>query len=381
MEINMSKKIIYIFNNRLPTEKAHGRAITRQCFEFAKAGAEVELWYPRATNKIKQDLFNYYELDKIFKIKKIFSISLPHLIFSPGIIYRFRYFFFLITLFFAKKDKVAIYYTRHAHVVWLLSKQNCQVILEDHNWYPKNKIYKNIKLVKKADKIVVTTKLIKEQFVKYNFEPSRILVAPNGVDIDSFNPPFSIQQARKKLGLNQNKFIVLYSGHLYPHKGVYTLAKSAFQLDQTFEFVFIGGTDRDILKFKNFCQNKDNIKIIGRVNPSNIPLYLKSADILVIPNSAHHKLESSYSSPLKLAEYLAAGKPIIASSVPALKDVLSHKQAEFFEPDNASDLAKKIKKLYQDKNRRQGLSHSAKQKSQQFSWQNRTQKIINFIFQ
>ena len=63
-------KILYIANARMPTEKAHGIQIMKTCEAFAELGHEVELILPWRFNPIKEDIFEYYNVKKNFKIKK-----------------------------------------------------------------------------------------------------------------------------------------------------------------------------------------------------------------------------------------------------------------------------------------------------------------------
>ena len=71
--------------------------------------------------------------------------------------------------------------------------------------------------------------------------------------------------------------------------------------------------------------------------------YLEIADVLVLPNSAKDKM-SLYTSPIKMFEYMASHRPIVASNISSITEILSNKNSLLFEPDNAKDLAEKIQK-------------------------------------
>jgi glycosyltransferase involved in cell wall biosynthesis len=72
--------------------------------------------------------------------------------------------------------------------------------------------------------------------------------------------------------------------------------------------------------------------------------YLAIADILVLSNSVKYEESSSYTSPMKALEYVASGKPIVASDVPALREVFHDHPVTFFTADDASSLAEAVMK-------------------------------------
>ena len=69
------KKIIYVANIRLPTEKAHGVQIMKMCEALARAGAIVELVVPNRHTHIGGDPFTYYEVEENFIITKLWVIA------------------------------------------------------------------------------------------------------------------------------------------------------------------------------------------------------------------------------------------------------------------------------------------------------------------
>ena len=375
-------KIVVIFNNRLPTERAHGFQIVKMCEELASAGKSVELVIPKSKNKIKENIFSYYGVKNNFKVKELWALNL----FFGDITYRVRYFTFLISLFFYKISDSTVYLTRNPEVVFLISIRKGKIIFENHNWYEtEKKIKKNLALVKNAFGFITTSEIIKKEFVNKGVNADKIIIAPNGVDLNKFNISLSKNEARSRFHLPLDKKLIIYSGHLYEKKGVYTIAESVKYLSDDCRIVFIGGLPDDIKKMKRLFGKDANsttqngqrkIIFVGQKDRSKIPLYLKSADVLVIGNSAKYLSESTYTSPLKLFEYLAVGNPIVASDVPAIREFVTENEVVFFEPDNPESLAKAIKFAEDNK---ENLSQNAKQLSQNFSWQKRARKIIEFL--
>ncbi len=367
-------KIVIIFNNRLPTERAHGFQIVKMCEELASAGKNVELVIPKSRNKIEKSIFSYYGVKNNFSVKELWALN----IFLGDITYRVRYLTFLISLLFFKLSDRTIYLTRNPEVVALISARGGKAIFENHNWYDtQEKIKKNLALVRKAYGFITTSEIIKKEFVDRGFDAQKILVAPNGVDLEKFDVSLSKTEVRNKLRLPQDKKLIVYSGHLYEKKGVYTIAESLKYLPDDYSVVFVGGLPKDIENMKKtFGGEQGRIIFVGHKDRSEIPLYLKSADVLVIGNSAKYPSESTYTSPLKLFEYLAVGNPVVASDVPAIREFVGEKEVVFFKPDDARSLADAV---VETESRKEELSENAKKISKNFSWEKRSEKIINFI--
>nr|NQU92158.1 hypothetical protein [Bacteroidota bacterium] len=70
-------KLTYIFNGRLPTEKAHGLQIVKSCEAFAREGIETKLVIAHRHNLIKENIFDYYGVEPLFDLKNVWGFSLP----------------------------------------------------------------------------------------------------------------------------------------------------------------------------------------------------------------------------------------------------------------------------------------------------------------
>ena len=360
-----------IFNNRLPTERAHGLQIVKMCSAFAEAGIDVELIIPDIYNPIKESIFAHYQVKNNFSVSKKWCLSWKGN-------YRLKYLTFIISLLFSGISKDRFVFTRHPEIVFLFSRLGYKVIFELHNWRAERQA-RNIFLLKKVFLIIATTEIIRQEFIKSGFAPERIVVAPNGVELEDLNLKFNKDEILAKLGLPAGRIIILYAGHLYRQKGIYTIVEAAKSLPDKYHFVFIGGLPFDVEKLKQAAAENRNVEIRGPKKYTEVPYYLKAADMLIIANSGADETEKKYTSPLKLFEYLAAGKVIIASRVPAIEEFLNEKVAVFFEPDNAQSLIKAIEEIDREPEKQNILINNSLELVKNYTWQSRIQKIINFI--
>ncbi|MCD6283897.1 glycosyltransferase family 4 protein [bacterium] len=387
------KKIIYIANARMPTEKAHGIQIMKMCEAFSQQGIKTELVVPWRFNKIKENSFDYYQIKRIFKIKKLPSLDLIPLG-LPKIGFWIQGFSFALSVFFYLLfKKTDIIYSRDPFSLLLLSFLNKNLVYEAHTFPSHFFWYKYF--FKKIKGLITITEKLKEEFIRYGMSSEKILVAPDGVDLTEFQVSESKEGCRRKLNLPINKKIVLYTGHLYQWKGAQILAKAVKFLGEDILVIFVGGTKNDISRFKvENCKFK-NILVIGQKPHSEIPFWLKAADILVLPNSGTEKISKYWTSPLKLFEYMASQKPIVASDLPSIREILypplipTFKEggnnrggignAILVEPDNPKALAEGIEFVLKNPDLSAKISEQAYKDVKKYTWKKRAEKILNFL--
>lgn len=369
-------KIIYIANLRLPTEKAHGIQVMKMCESFAQQGNELELVIPRRINPIKDDPFNYYGVARVFKIRKIPCLDLIPLdkyLGHLGLwVESVSFNLFTIPYIFLKKSDII--YTRDKFFLFLsLLLKN--LIFENHT-FPRRYFLYHL-FFKKLMGIVVITQKLKDLLIEQGISPEKVLVAPDGVDLEEFDIKETKEQCRQRLNLPQNKKIILYTGHLYQWKGAQTLAEASSYLPEDADIYFVGGTAQDIKEFET-QNSKLKIKIIGHRPHAEIPYWLKAADVLVLPNSGKEDISKFWTSPIKMFEYMASGKPIISSDLPSIREILDEKNAVLVEPDNSGALASSIEKVLQSPDLSGRISAQALRDVQKYSWSNRAKNILWF---
>ena len=387
-------KLIYIANARIPTEKAHGIQIMQMCEAFTNAGNEVELVLPQRLNYIKGDPFEYYGVERNFKIKKLPCLDLIPLDRYLGKLSLWIQtisfgFFVLPYLLFKKAD---IIYTRDKFLLPLcLLKKN--IVYEAHD-FPKN-YFLYLPFLNRLRGMVVITHKLKEFFKNKDKEnrvllipENKILVAPDAVDLEKFDIKENQEECRKKIALPLDKKIIGYVGRLETmgkEKGLRTLLESFKELKKEIDNVvlcYVGGPLSRVKEYHNFGEEigikKEEMIIIDQVSHSKIPYYLKSFDVLVMPFpwTVHY---AYYMSPLKLFEYMASKIPIVASDLPSIREILNEGNAILVQPDNPQALAEGIRKILENKNLAEKISEQAYKDVQNYTWDKRAKRIIRFI--
>jgi glycosyltransferase involved in cell wall biosynthesis len=173
--------------------------------------------------------------------------------------------------------------------------------------------------------------------------------------------------------------LVAYAGHLYAWKGVDVLL-DAIALVPEAHALIVGGHDKepDLGRLRASAQRlgiDDRVTFTGLVAPSAVPAQLARADILALPNPPS-AISTHATSPLKLFEYMAAGRAIVASDLPSIREVLQHDVNAWLVPaGDARALANGITQLIDDPERRRRLADAAYRQVAEYSWSRRAEKI------
>ena len=355
------------------------------CEAFSNAGIEIELWIPKRFNAIKEQPFEYYGMREIFPVKKLPAIDLipfskffgffANLVESAS--------FALFAYFRLPKNGGHLIYSRDHFLCWFLSFFNKKFVYEIHS-FPKNfRLHKRI--WRRARKIIAITAGLKSLLVENGVEAAKILVAPDAVDLAVFNAiAENKDDLRAELGLSKDDFLVGYVGKfktLGMEKGIKTMIEALPLLDKGVKMVFAGGEEPELREYRTLAGRFNVLPqciFVGYQPYAKMARYMKAADALAIPfpNRPHYAF---YASPLKLFEYMASGRPIIASDLPALREILNDKNALFFKPENAADMARAVKMLKNSQMLGYHLSQQALADVKEHTWDNRAKKILEFI--
>ncbi|MEP7136429.1 MAG: glycosyltransferase family 4 protein [Chloroflexota bacterium] len=213
-----------------------------------------------------------------------------------------------------------------------------------------------------------------------------IVIAPNGVDLERFAAlPSTPEFARQQLTFPSTP-TVMCTGHLYAGRGADLFLALAKSIPQA-HFVWVGGRPDDVTiwKAKAESENISNITFTGFIPNQDLPRYQSAADILLMPysrsimGSSGTADSASVASPMKMFEYMAAGRAIVTADLPVIREVLNEKNAVFCEPDNIGKWKVEIEKLLVDESRRLELGKRAKEDVKSFTWLERERMVLRKI--
>ena len=213
-----------------------------------------------------------------------------------------------------------------------------------------------------------------------HFPANEAVIAPNGVDLERFSSLPDPVTARRQIGL-QEVPTVMCTGHLYAGRGAGLFLALAKSLSQA-HFVWVGGRPEDITTWKQRAES-GNVTFTGFIPNRDLPLYQAAADILLMPygrsimGSSGTADSANVASPMKMFEYMAAGRAIISADLPVIREVLNDKNAAFCAPDHLSAWKSAVEALLNDGSKRATLGKQAKHDVQDYTWLARAERIVN----
>lgn len=221
---------------------------------------------------------------------------------------------------------------------------------------------------------------LREDFPRWRSAPDAEIL-PMGVDLERYEGLPDPPEARRRLGLDE-RLTASYTGHLYPGRGIDLLFDLA-GLHPEIQFVLIGGEDAAIERWRRRQEEagRNNLRVIGFRNQVDLPLYHAASEILLMPYERHVAGSSggdtaAFASPMKMFEYLAAGRAILSSDLPVLREVLHEGIARLVPPMDEEAWSHALRGLAEDPSARLSLGRAARQEAARHSWIERTRQAL-----
>lgn len=399
-------RLIYLANVRLPTEKAHGLQIVQNCEAFAECGIQTELWVANRfnTEALREvvDLYQHYGVQPNFEIHRLPTLDLLPLVpnRSDGwakIIFALQMLTFACVAFFrAWVTSADIFYSRDLRLLALLSliKPRRSLAYEAHQ-LAHSAISRALQrwVLERVGTLITTTAplradmlaLLPPQSAAHAHLTRHSLVAHDGFREARFSNLPSQADARAQVGWEASAFVVGYVGRLHTMqmgKGVDTLLEALLQIEGV-TLALVGGPDEMAEELKAYWVEHglpvERFLYAGQVAPSLVPMYLCAFDVCVMPlpftpHFAYH------ASPLKLFEYMASQRAVIATDLPSWADVVrDNENALLVPPSDPVAMAQAVRRL-QDASLRVRLAQTARQDAlAHYTWRARAERILQAI--
>ncbi|MHB2147451.1 glycosyltransferase family 4 protein [Calditrichota bacterium LG25] len=277
-----------------------------------------------------------------------------------------------------------IIYDRYAHfsfaALWAAKKNNLPLILEVNSpysiqkrqweklYFPWLSQYGEKKIFNAAPHIIVVSTPLKKIVMDYGVPEEKITVLPNGTDPERFNPDIDDRSLRKKLNLT-GKIVLGFVGILRRWHNIDQLITvleelNLPRLNSAMIFLGDGPSYQELVEFNREKGHEAWIRFLGRIPHSEIQQYIAMMDVAISPHA------TPYSSPMKILEYMAMEKAILAPDMENIRDILRDgENALLFKPDDARSLKEKLLLLIQNEDLRRRLGKTARRDVvQKFTW-------------
>jgi glycosyltransferase involved in cell wall biosynthesis len=233
---------------------------------------------------------------------------------------------------------------------------------------------------------ILTPSMMKEVCKKFGIDSKRVGVWSSGVNLTLFNPRThnsERENLRRKLGLTK-RFVVLYHGVFTANRGLIETVEAMSMIKTTCPDVvffllgagFCGQSLKDMIKDKEL---QDNVIVHNPVDYQQVPDYIAMCDIGIIPLPDHPYWR--FQCPLKLLEYLAMNKPVIATRIPSHETVIGKETCGFFISSvNPTEIAKVILFAYLNRKKLESMNLSGREiVTKEYSWEKVARDLEDYL--
>jgi glycosyltransferase involved in cell wall biosynthesis len=379
--------VLYFADTRFPIERANGVQTMETCYSLAERGHSVTLVVRPDSARLQRDPFAYYGLARLpnLQIQHVAGGRQRHA-------RRLRYLVSAVRIATSRPDAVTItrdlglaswllqlprsrrprvLYESHGHAVTVAEEMPALLGRTDRGAPPR----KLARLDRREQRVwhrasaylTLTQALADELKSRYGPRPGVFVVPDAARPVPHWPPPAP------------SPFIAGYAGHLYPWKGVDVFIR-ALQHAPGVHGLIVGGHpgEGDLVRVNNLVHSlklESRVTITGLVPPREVTGRLASASALVLPNVAS-AISERYTSPLKLFEYLHLGRPIVASNLAALREVLTDGlSALLVTPGDEREMGNALLRLKNEPATAHALAAGARALAPLYTWTARAEKI------
>lgn len=392
-------RLVYLTGARLPNPMAHGVQITQNCEAFAAAGHDVRLWYARRGSPAGKDaLYTFYGVPKTFKARKLPCVNLhswadtrlpaPLVVLVFNIMLATFGIAAAVTAWFVRPDVI---YGRDPLTLWIVSLlyPRAKMVWEAHSLKTSGRgRWLQRQTLKRAFLTVAITPPLRDDL--HALEPAaNVMVAHDGIRRARFESLPTRDEARAASKWPRETFVIGYMGRLTTYgmtKGVDLIIAAISQLPPDLRaraaLGLVGGPDDVAEQYRQAWAHAglDPARFLyaGQVPADDVPRWIAAFDacVLPLPKQSHFVY---YASPLKLFEYMASRRPLIAADLPSWADVLVDGQnALLFEPESVPALSAALIHVMTDAALRARLSENAhRDVLANYTWDKRAERILS----
>jgi glycosyltransferase involved in cell wall biosynthesis len=370
-------KIACISTSIVPSSTANSIQVMKVCDAMRQMGQDVDLWVPGEGEVDFEQVHDLYGLKDSFPVHRVREWRLFK-----------RYDFAWKAVDAAIHDGAELIYTWTPQAAVFATWRGKPTILEMHDRatgrFGLSLLKQFLNSTKTNTELVTVTQALKralETQTGLTIADDRVVIAPNGVDLDRYEHLPDATTARKKLGLKE-QVTASYTGHFYAGRGVDVLFELARSFSQV-QFLWIGGREQELegIRRKLSEENLANVTLTGFIANQDLPLYQAASDILLMPYEKSIAGSSGGNSadicsPMKMFEYMAAGRLIITSDLAVIHEVLDDQSAYFCPAEDPTAWKSCLNAILADPNRGAAKARAAREKINQYTIIQRQQNIL-----
>jgi len=372
-------RVFYVGSPELFSRGASAIHIMKMCQAMARLGVTTTLLVP--TYRSHGEMYQYYGVQSSFRI-----VSFPY--FANSFVRNITHGIAAAHYAGRKRQEFDLAVTRNIMFASVAANfYGIPTVYDAHHPLVRGAglLFRSFRRSRNLVRFTANSRGLGEIYLKSGLPPEKLVVAHNGVDLEGYKSLPDKAKARTDLGLPADGKIVCYSGNIYEGRGVEYLIDIAPSMNGV-KFLVVGGLEEDVKRCRSLAGEKGagNIKFTSYVSHHMVPLYLAAADLLVMPYTSSMTIRGGtraqdFTSPIKLFEYMASGRPIVATSIPSVTEILEDGvNAVLVPPDSAEALRSGINRALGDPGLAERISRRAALDVRSYTWEERAKKLLGF---
>jgi glycosyltransferase involved in cell wall biosynthesis len=391
-------RLVFVAGNTMPTPKAHGVHVAKQCEAFAAVGAETELWYPAPTRTPRaREVFEYYDIPdgtfgiRPFRMPSVMRLERPLGAAFPYVFALYSQAVGLRVAPLARRVDADLYFTTDVDIAFWLTAAGAPTMWECHRVPRRVGRYELTRMFRSAAlrAVVPLTTITRDELVMLGLRKERALVEGEGVDLRAYDALPASHECRAQLGLPLDRPIVAYVGRFRTYgeeKGIPELVRAMAHVptidDAAPLLVCVGGPMDAVPAYYREAAAAgtpaERLRFVDRVPSRDVPTWIRAADVAVMPFPATEH-SARYMSPMKVFEYMAAGVPIVSTDLGAVRELLEHDaNAWLVPPGDVAALARGIREILRNPDLGRRLAQQARHDVEPFDWTTRARRLLEF---
>ncbi len=235
-------------------------------------------------------------------------------------------------------------------------------------------------LLSSSTRTVVVSQAMADLFVRQGVPAGNLVVMHNGVDVDRFNPQVDGRAVRARLGL-EDSCVVGFVGWMRPWHGVQQLIDAVAELQPVcpgLRLLLVGGGPAlpGLREQVAGLGMEHAVVFTGPLRATDVPAHVAAMDVVVQPDV------TDYASPIKLFEYLAVGRAVLAPAKPNILEIVTDGQTALtFAAGDQAALSAALKRLYGDPalRTRLGAAGAALIDQRGYRWRCNARRVVDLV--
>jgi glycosyltransferase involved in cell wall biosynthesis len=371
-------KLAYLSSAAIPSTSAHSLQVMKMCQALADEGAVVILFAPPGQAELpREELERAYGVRLRFEIRRVRQMPV---IGRRGLA--------PIAVRAARAFGCDAIYTRGVDFAWWSAAAGLPTLLEVHQpptGHLGRLCFGGFVPLARGRLAVISRQLEEKLRREYPLLRGRsLLVLPDAVDLDLYQNLPTPPVARERLHMASMANTIGYFGSLVAGRGLELILALARRFPEA-AFLICGGEPSAVQAWRSRSADCRNIHWTGHLPNAEVPLYQAACDVLLMPYERRVTVQgvgdtSETMSPLKLFEYMASGRLILASDLPALREMLNGNNCMLLPPDDTGSWESALRNALSDPPLRLRLAAQACTDVAPYSWRNRARAVLDFAF-